>query len=282
MTIGIIGGTGMYELFEPVQVDTVETPYGETSAPLAWVDLPLPSGGSERVAFIPRHGSDHKVPPAAINYRANVWALAHVGVDTAIATCASGSLNIQYRRGDIVWVDQVLDFTNGREVTYFAGPTVEHATFADPYCRAVGAAAMTSTAIDLAPGSVHDTGTVVCIQGPRFASRAESRMYRAAGADIINMTQMPEAGLAREIGLHYAAMAIVTDYDAGVEGIEESEVVTQGAVYAYFKENLPAFYRYLCATVDGLRTTERSDCACKQSGISAASMEALRRGDLSS
>jgi len=218
--VAVIGGSGIYQL-APVIVER---------GPVSVCDVE-----GHRVAFLNRHGPGHRLPPHAVDYRANVRALADLGVRTVLATFACGSLVPELGPGALVVPDQLLDRTRGRRDTFFDsfddGP--RHAAFADPYDE--GARGLLLAA---APEAV-DGGTVVVIDGPRFATRAESRWYRAAGATLINMTQYPEAVLARELGMAYAAVGLVTDHDVGVDGRPEVAAVTQEAVFEVFAAHLP-------------------------------------------
>ncbi len=209
--IGVFGGSGLYALLDDVTEVVVETPYGPPAAPVHIGRL-----GDRRVAFLPRHGIDHAYPPHRINYRANVWAMRELGVTRLLAPCASGSLQPEIEPGDFVVCDQLVDRTSGRSQTYFDGPGANHVSFADPYCpelRAVAVDAGRAEGI-----TVHETGTVVVIEGPRFSTRAESNWYRSAGWQVINMTQYPEAYLARELGIYrlrgqVVGQACVVDID---------------------------------------------------------------------
>ncbi len=209
--IGVFGGSGLYALLDdPVEIE-VPTPYGAPSGPLHLGHI-----GDRRVAFLPRHGPGHEFPPHRINYRANVWALRQVGVTRILAPCASGSLQPEVKPGHFVVCDQLVDRTYGREQTYFDGPGAVHVSLAEPYCPQLRRLAVES--VDAEGITVHDGGTVVVIQGPRFSTRAESVWYRELGWNVVNMTQYPEAALARELGICYVSIALITDYDVGVEG----------------------------------------------------------------
>ena len=206
--IGVVGGSGIYELLTGGTTTKVSTPYGEPSAPVSIGRI----GGSE-VAFIARHGAHHEHPAHRVNYRANLWALREMGVDRVIAPCAVGSLRDSIAPGEFVLLDQFIDMTGGRPSTFFDGPTLVHVSTADPYCHQ-----LRSHLLGVAQEEgvrLHETGTVVVINGPRFSTRAESRWFSSIGGDVVNMTQAPEAGLARELGLCYAGLAMVTDRDAG-------------------------------------------------------------------
>jgi 5'-methylthioadenosine phosphorylase len=210
--IGVFGGSGFYSLTEgPVELLTVQTPYGPPSD-----NLVLGRLGDIRVAFMPRHGQGHRLPPHAINYRANLWAMAQLGVTRIIAPTLAGSLQPHIKPGDFVVCDQFVDRTYARDQTFFDGPRVVHISLAEPYCpdlRARSIAAGRELGI-----TMHERGTVVVIQGPRFSTRAESRWFSSQGWEVINMTQYPEVALARELEMCYVNIALITDYDAGLEG----------------------------------------------------------------
>lgn len=229
--LGVFGGSGFYRFLEDVTEVDVETPYGPPSSPVAIGDA-----GGRTVAFIARHGSAHQFPAHRVNYRANVWALHSLGVHSVIAPCAAGSLQPDVAPGDFVVCDQLVDRTWGRPDTFFDGPQVRHTPFADPYDDA-----LRRVLVDAARAqgiTVHDGGTVVVVQGPRFSTRAESRWFRGQGWTVVNMTQHPEAALCRELELRYATVALVTDYDSGVDGDASVEAVTEEAVYAVMADNV--------------------------------------------
>ncbi len=245
--VGIFGGSGFYSFLDDVDTVEVDTAWGRPSAPISIGRL----DGVE-VAFLPRHGVHHEFPPHAVNYRANVEAMRSIGVEALLGPFACGSLQPDIHPGDFVVVDQLVDRTWGRPDTFFDsfddGPA--HVTLADPYdegLRQILVSEARSRGI-----TVHDGGTVVVIQGPRFATRAESKWYRNMGAHVINMTQAPEAALAREAGLRYAGVALVTDYDTGLEGVEGIEPVTQEQVFAFFEANLHRLRDLLFAAVPRL------------------------------
>ncbi len=252
--IGVIGGSGLYSLLDDADERQVDTPYGAPSAPLTLGRL-----GGRAVAFLPRHGTAHQWPPHRINYRANAWALRDVGVDRVFGPCASGSLRPDVRPGQFVVCDQLVDRTWGRPDTFYDGPATNHVSFADPYCpelRRVAADAARAEGVE-----VHDSGTAVVVQGPRFSTRAESRWFRAAGGHVINMTQYPEAFLARELGLCYAAIALITDYDTGVEDDATIEPVSQAEVFAMVDANAAAVRRVLARALAAV-PEERVACRC--------------------
>jgi len=188
------------------------------------------------VAFIARHGVHHQYPPHSVPYRANVFAFKSLGVVRVGAPNAVGSLRPEVRPGDLVFCDQFVNLTSGRKDTYFDGPETTHVSTADPYCpemREVGIRAAKAMGI-----RYHEKGTVVVIQGPRFSTRAESRFFRSQGWDVVNMTQYPEAALAREQEMCYLNISLVTDYDAGLEGDPDVRPVSHGEVIGVFEENL--------------------------------------------
>lgn len=249
--IGVIGGSGFYEFVdEPTNVD-VETPFGPPSESVVTGFV-----GGRAVAFLPRHGKDHRFPPHRVPYRANLWALRAVGVRQVLAPCAVGSLRSDLGPGSLVIPDQVVDRTWGREHTFYdaTGPVV-HVTFADPYCP-TGRRAVVEAA-DAEDWPATDGGTLVVIQGPRFSTRAESRHHAEQGWAVVGMTGQPEAALARELALCYTSVAIVTDHDAGVgagQGVSHAQVLEEFA-------RSVARVRALLARVISTLPTER-DCAC--------------------
>jgi 5'-methylthioadenosine phosphorylase len=228
--IGVFGGSGFYALLEGMQEIKVETPYGAPSDVVAVGEI-----SGRRVAFLPRHGKTHSLPPHVINYRANLFAMKELGVTRIIGPTAAGSLQGWVKPGDFVVSDQLVDRTNARKDTFFDGPVTTHVSFAHPYCPQVRDLAIEVIGKQGIP--VHEHGTVVCIQGPRFSSVAESRWYASAGWEVINMTQYPEAYLARELEMCYANIALITDYDVGLEGEEGIEPVTHEGVIKVFTEN---------------------------------------------
>jgi 5'-methylthioadenosine phosphorylase len=206
--IGIIGGTGLSDpkLFTNIKEIAVETPYGKPSDTITIGEL-----GGKCVAFLPRHGKKHTIRPTDINVRANIFALKSLGVKRILAPSTVGSLKEEYRPGDIVFVDQFIDRTTRREQSFYTEGKVCHISVADPMCPE-----LRKNLIDIGKGMgirMHETGTYVCIEGPRFSTKAESKMYRMWGADVVGMTLVPECVLAREAELCYASIATVTDYD---------------------------------------------------------------------
>jgi 5'-methylthioadenosine phosphorylase len=248
--IGVFGGSGFYSLLEDAYSFKVTTPYGPPSAPVMFGEI-----AGRKVAFMPRHGMTHDLPPHMINYRANLWAMKQLGVKQIIGPNACGSLQHHIKPGDFVIVDQFVDRTSGRKDTFYDGPIVTHVAGADPYCPR-----MRGVAIDQAAKlgiTAHDGGTVVVIQGPRFSTRAESKWFADQGWEVINMTQYPEAWLARELEICYVNISLITDYDAGMEGVPP---VTNEEVIRVFEENNQKVKDLLFAMIPALPDT--SDCAC--------------------
>jgi 5'-methylthioadenosine phosphorylase len=242
--VGIFGGSGLYRFLDDVEERVVETPYGPPAAPVS-----IGMVEDRRVAFLPRHGTRHQHPPHRVPYRANVSAMRQLGVRALLAPCAAGSLQPTIHPGHVVVLDQLVDRTWGRPETFHDsfedGPV--HISLADPYDPELRARLVdTARAQGLV---VHDGGTVVVVNGPRFSTRAESSAYRQAGWHVINMTQHPEAALAREAGIPYAGIALVTDHDAGLDGIDGIEPVTQEEVFAVFEANLAVLRSLLLAVV---------------------------------
>jgi 5'-methylthioadenosine phosphorylase len=249
-SIGVIGGSGFYEFLDNAGEITVETPYGLPSDPLVIGEV-----AGRRVAFLPRHGRDHRFPPHCIPYRANLWALRSVGVRQVLAPSAVGSLTAALGPGTLVVPDQVVDRTEGRPHTFYDEGGAVHLQFADPYCP-VGRAAAVAAARE-AGWDPALSGTLVVINGPRFSTRAESQWYAAQGWSIIGMTGQPEAGLARELALCYTTIALVTDTDAGVE---EGQGVTHQDVLAMFAGNVARLRGLLMELI--ARLPEDRDCPC--------------------
>src|SRR3954454_1589522 len=250
--IGVIGGSGLYQLLQGAEDVTVATPWGPPSDPLTVGEV-----GGRRVAFVPRHGRDHRFPPHRVNYRANLWALRTVGVRQVLGPCAVGSLDAANDAGTVVVPDQLVDRTWGRGHTFFDGEgPVVHVSFADPYCprgRQVAVAAATDAGL-----SPVDGGALVVVNGPRFSSRAESLWHQSQGWKVVGMTGAPEATLARELALCYTSVALVTDLDAGLEhgeGVTHEEVLRVSA---------PIFEKVrglLLRAVSALPTDD--DCSCR-------------------
>ncbi|WP_148615072.1 S-methyl-5'-thioadenosine phosphorylase [Nocardioides rubriscoriae] len=254
--VAVIGGTGFYSfLTGDVTEHAVQTPYGDPSGPIAVGEV-----AGRRVAFLPRHGQDHRHPPHGIPYRANAWALRSLGVRQVLAPCAVGGLSTGpdgVAPGDVVVPDQLVDRTH-RRVGSFVESGACHLPFADPYCPGV------SAAVAAAAPDVRQGGTMVVIEGPRFSTRAESQHYAAQGWDLINMTGAPEAALAREMRQCYAPIALVTDMDAGAES---GEGVGQEQVFALFKANLERLTGLLTDTITHLPDPEGCGCSTWADGV---------------
>jgi len=229
--IGVFGGSGFYSFLDNVDFLRVETPFGLPSD-----DIAIGKVGERNVAFIPRHGHKHSLPPAAINYRANVWALHSLGVKRVIGPNASGSLQPYIRPGDFVVSDQFIDRTTGRADTFFdRGPKVVHVSTAQPYCPVLRELAVKAGS-DVGV-TVHERGTIVVVQGPRFSTRAESMWFSSNGWDVVNMTQYPEVALAREMEMCYVSVSLITDYDSGLEGHPDVKPVSVEDVERFFASN---------------------------------------------
>ena len=253
--VGVFGGSGFYALLDDADQVEVETPYGPPSGPFV-----LGSIGDRRVAFLPRHGRDHRHPPHRIPYRANLWAMRSLGVTQVVGPCAAGSLRPDVRPGDFVVCDQLVDRTSGRAQTFHDDRAV-HVAFADPYCPDGRTAAL--TAASAAGITVHDGGTMVVVEGPRFSTRAESRWYATAGWSVVNMTGHPEAVLARELELCYTSIALITDYDVGVPG---TPPVTADEVYRVFSDNNARLRDLLFALVPALPRDRTCGCGSALTG----------------
>jgi 5'-methylthioadenosine phosphorylase len=252
--VGVLGGSGFYSLLETAREIKVDTPYGEPSDSMMLGEI-----AGRTVAFLPRHGRTHRLPPHRINYRANMWAMKSLGVEWVFGPCAAGSLQPHVRPGEFVICDQFVDRTNARADTYFDGPIVTHIAGADPYCPTLRPLAV-ETAKSLGI-PVHDRGTVVVIQGPRFSTRSESRWFRTQGWEVINMTNYPEVVLARELEMCYVNISLITDYDVGVEGDAGVEPVTHAAVIQVFQQNNEKLRRLLAAIIERLPRTRTCSCA---------------------
>ena len=254
--IGVIGGSGFYALLEDAAEVGVDTPYGQPSDAVT-----VGTVGGRAVAFLPRHGKDHRYPPHRIPYRANLWALRSLGVRQVVAPCAVGSLRAEFGPGTFVVPDQLVDRTAGRVQTFYDQGAV-HVPFADPYCPAGrGVVVEQATAAGLDPV---DGGTMVVVEGPRFSTRAESRWFAAQGWSLVNMTGHPEAVLARELALCFTAVALVTDLDAGVVA---GDTVTQAEVFRVFAENTERMRELVLRTVAALDLDRNCPCPDALDGI---------------
>ena len=249
--VAVIGGSGLYALLDDAEEHVVDTPYGPPSDPITVATV-----HGRHTAFLPRHGRDHRFPPHRIPYRANLWALKEIGVTQVLAPCAVGGLRHEVAPGDLVVPDQLVDRTAGRARTYVERGAV-HLPFADPYCPRL------STAL-AAPDGVRRGGAMVVIDGPRFSTRAESQDYASRGWTLINMTGAPEAALARELRMCLAAIALVTDMDAGAE---PEQGVRQQDVFALFAANTERLKSLLTGVIAGLPDPDGCTCSTWADGI---------------
>ncbi|MBA3606839.1 MAG: S-methyl-5'-thioadenosine phosphorylase [Acidimicrobiia bacterium] len=253
VAVGVFGGSGFYEFLRDVEEIDVITPYGHPAGPVSIATI-----AGVRVAFMPRHGRAHEFAAHRVPYRANVWALHALGVRSILAPCSVGSLQTDIHPGQFVVVDQLVDRTWGRPDTYYdvggpegtpgsAGP-VHHQSFADPYAPSLRHALLRGGRRSGA--DIVDGGTMVVINGPRFSTRAESAWFRSMGWHVVNMTGSPEAVLAAELGVRYASIALVTDYDAGVDG---RPPVTMEEVFAVFRSNVSRVRDVITSTIEECR-----------------------------
>ncbi|MDX8413277.1 MAG: S-methyl-5'-thioadenosine phosphorylase [Mariprofundales bacterium] len=251
---GIIGGSGLYDIDHCNVLDqlNLDTPFGKPSAPLMLVEI----NGHEAV-FLPRHGRTHHTPPHRINYRANIYAMKLAGVEQIISISAVGSLREAIAPGDFVVVDQFVDRTRGRESSFFDGPLVTHVSMADPCCHSLRNRLVNSCAT--AGIMTHAAGTYMVMEGPQFSSRAESNLYRQWGMDVIGMTNMPEAKLAREAEICYATVAMSTDYDCWHE---EEDAVSVSAIIEVMQSNVAHAKTMLAAFFANEDENHLFSCEC--------------------
>lgn len=250
--IAIIGGTGVYDpsVLESITNETIITPYGI-------VDLMIGIYAGKKVAFISRHGKDHSIPPHLINYRANIWAIKKIGVQKILATTAVGSVNQSMKPGDFVLVDQFLDFTKNRISTFYEGGErgVVHVDLTNPYCPTMRTALI--EAGKSAGIEIHKNGVYVCTEGPRFETSAEIRMFAGLGGDLVGMTNIPEAVLAREAEMCYSTVSMVTNFGAGIL----SQPLTHGEVLNAMAENSAKIRKLIMSAIELLSVDE--DCSCQ-------------------
>lgn len=251
-TVGIIGGSGLYEMEGLTDVETVsvETPWGMPSDDLAVGKL-----GDVRLVFLPRHGKGHKLIPSEINYRANIYALKKIGVEWIISVSAVGSMKMEIAPGDIVIPSQLYDHTKSRASTFFGNGIAAHVSMADPVCPALSRALYESS--EAVGARVHRDATYICMEGPQFSSRAESNIYRKWGVDIIGMTNMPEAKLAREAEICYATLALTTDYDCWHDDHED---VTVDDIIETLMKNVELAKKVIAEALP--RITDKRECNC--------------------
>lgn len=251
--IGVFGGSGFYSFLDKVEEVKIDTPYGPPSDLLMIGEV-----GGRRVAFLPRHGRKHSIPPHKINYRANLWAMKELGVTRIISPCAAGSLQRHVKPGDFVVADQYVDRTHGRADTFYEGPTVHHVSPADPYCPVLRQLAIEEIRAHGIP--VHERGTIVVINGPRFSTKAESKWFTSMGWEVINMTQYPEAYLARELAMCVVNVSLITDYDSGLVADGEVSPVTAEEVMHVFHQNAERIRKVIFGLIEKIPTTR--DCPC--------------------
>jgi 5'-methylthioadenosine phosphorylase len=251
--IGIIGGSGLYDMAEVTdrREVTLRTPFGDPSGPYLLGTL-----RGQRVAFLARHGAGHRLLPSELNFRANIFGMKQLGVEYIVSASAVGSLKAEYKPLDIVIPDQFIDRTRGRISTFFGRGLAAHVGFAHPLCRVLSGVAATSGAASGA--TVHVGGTYVCMEGPQFSTLAESKLYRSWGADIIGMTNLQEAKLAREAEMCYTTIALVTDYDCWHP---DHDHVTVEMVIANLQQNAATAQQIIAGTVERLPFERTCECA---------------------
>lgn len=253
ITLGVIGGSGIYgmEGLSVLEERQVDTPFGEPSDAFILGEL-----GGQKVAFLPRHGRGHRLLPSELNYRANIFGFKILGVERILAASAVGSMKIEYKPTDIVVPDQFFDRTRHRADTFFGDGLVAHVSLAKPICPHLASHIVAEGRA--AGATVHQGGTYLCMEGPQFSTQAESHIYRQWGVDVIGMTNLQEAKLAREAEICYATMALVTDYDCWHE---EEEAVSVDAVIAVLKQNANMAQEIVRRVVAVLGSEPRS-CGC--------------------
>lgn len=259
--IGIFGGSGLYSLLKGGETIDVETKYGKTSDSITIGELE-----GRKVAFMPRHGSKHHLPPHRVPYRANIDAMKKLGVTRLISTSAVGSLRMDFMPGDFVFPNQFINFSHGRDETFFDEETVAHISAADPYCSEMRQVAI--MAGDVSNVKYHPNGTVIVVNGPRFSTRAESKFFRSIGGDIVNMTQYPEIVLAKECSMCFLGVTAVTNYDAGIDGNREIAPVTFNVVSTRLGSSIEKMKNMLSEIIRSL--PEQRSCSCKDSLVNAA------------
>ena len=250
--IGIIGGSGLYDIegLRKVTERSIKTPFGAPSDKVMLGEL-----DGIRIAFLSRHGRGHRINPSEINYRANIYALKWLGVRRVISVSAVGSMKESIKPGDVVLPDQFIDFTKRRVSTFFEGGIVAHVSFGDPVCASLGTALL--DAARTVGATVHQGGVYLCIEGPQFSTKGESRLYRQWGVSVIGMTNLPEAKLAREAELCYATMALATDYDCWHE---TEEAVTVEAILTTLRQNVVLAKRLLRAAMPAVADVKSCNC----------------------
>lgn len=250
--IGVFGGSGFYNFLDNIEEIRVETPYGMPSDNLFVGQI-----GGHKVAFMPRHGRNHTIMPHLINYRANVWAMKSIGVERVISPCAAGSLQTHVKPGDFVICDQFIDWTDGRKTTTIQGPIVSHPSPADLYCPELRKLAIKTAKEEGI--NVHETGTIVVVNGPRFSTKAESKFFTNQGWEVINMTAFPENYLVKELDMCPLNISLITDYDAGLVG--DVAPVSHHEVIRVFNSNLEKLKRLLFTMIENI-PADRKNCDC--------------------
>jgi 5'-methylthioadenosine phosphorylase len=254
--IGIFGGSGLYSLFDKPENRDHGTMYGEPSGLVSIGEI-----SGKKTFFMPRHGEKHGLPPHKIPYKANIQAFKDLGAERIVAPCACGSLQPEVKPGDFVIADQIVDRTRGRDDTFFHGPEVAHVSLAEPYCPEMRKIAI--EACEKLGIPYHPKGTVVVINGPRFSTKAESKWFSSNGWEVINMTQYPECALAKEREMCYLGIALITDYDVGLEGNPEVKPVTAAEVRKIFSKNNEKVKKLITEIVKNL--PEKRSCSCGNS-----------------
>ena len=252
-TIGVFGGSGFYKFLDNIEEIKIETPFGQPSDSVLVGKI-----GNHNVAFMPRHGRNHNILPHKINYRANVWAMKSLGCERVISPCAAGSLQKHIKPGEFVICDQFVDWTDGRISTIFDGPVATHVSAAETYCPE-----MRKLAIDAGKKlgiTVHEQGTVVVINGPRFSTKSESKFFTNQGWEVINMTAFPEAYIVKEMDMCPLNISLITDYDAGLVG--DVPPVSHHDVIKVFNANIENLKNLLFELVQNT-PLERTQCECK-------------------
>ncbi len=269
--IGVFGGSGFYDLIENAQEFEISTPFGKTSDKIS-----VGSINKRRVAFIPRHGKEHNLPPHKIPYKANLWAMKKIGVKRIISPAAVGSLNLFIKPGDFVICDQFINWTKNRQDTFYSGQNgsthsnganiikksnkVAHFSMADPYCDELRKVVIKIN--KKLNYNFHENGTVVVIEGPRFSTRAESKFFSDQGWDIINMTAYPEVALARELGICYINIGLVTDYDAGLLNNKKVKPVNLKQVIKIFNNNNLKIKNLIFELINNIPKYNNKKCKC--------------------
>ncbi len=256
--IGVFGGSGFYKFLDDIKEVQIETPYGMPSDSVFIGKI-----GKHSVAFMPRHGRNHSILPHLINYRANVWAMKHIGCTRVISPCAAGSLQKEVEPGHFVICDQFVDWTDGRKSTFCEGPIVNHVSAAETYCPELRDLAY-NTAKELGI-TVHKEGTVVVVNGPRFSTKAESQFFTNQGWQVINMTAYPEAYLVKEMNMCPLNISLITDYDAGLVG--DVPPVSHQEVIKVFNNNLDNLKKLLFTMIERI-PADNVNCECSKSTTS--------------